>query len=72
MPWLAPKTRRMIMDDTITVTQRWVCQVCDFVYDEAVGIPGEGIAPGTRFEAIPEDWYCPDCGVGKADFRHTY
>lgn len=46
----------------------WVCLVCDFRYDEARGLPEEGIPPGTRFEDIPEDWACPDCGMGKADF----
>ena len=47
----------------------WVCVVCGYVYDEAAGDPDHGIAPGTRWEAIPEDWVCPDCGVGKADFE---
>lgn len=46
----------------------WQCIVCGFIYDEAQGIPEDGIAPGTRFEAILEDWSCPDCGVAKADF----
>ncbi len=45
----------------------WQCIVCGFIYDEAQGRPEDGIAPGTRFEAIPDDW-CPDCGVAKADF----
>ena len=47
---------------------RWVCRACGIVYDEAKGDPDSGIAPGTRFEDIPEDWRCPVCGVGKADF----
>ena len=47
----------------------WQCPVCGFTYDEAKGIPEDGIAPGTRFEDLPEDWECPDCGVGKADFE---
>lgn len=46
----------------------WQCIVCGFIYDEAQGRPEDGIAPGTRFEAIPDDWSCPDCGVAKADF----
>lgn len=46
----------------------WVCLVCDFHYDETRGLPEEGIAPGTRFEDIPDDWVCPDCGMSKADF----
>lgn len=47
----------------------WQCVVCGFVYDENKGIPEEGIPAGTRFEDIPEDWACPECGVGKPDFE---
>jgi rubredoxin len=43
--------------------------ICDFIYDEALGIPDEGIAPGTRFEDIPDTWVCTDCGVTKSDFE---
>jgi rubredoxin len=50
-------------------TQQWICLVCDFLYDEALGMPDDGIPPGTRFEDIPDDWACPDCGVGKSDFQ---
>ncbi len=46
----------------------WECSVCGFVYDERLGLPSENIAPGTRWEEIPDDWRCPDCGVAKADF----
>jgi rubredoxin len=45
------------------------CVVCGYVYDEAAGDPEHGIAPGTRWEDIPESWSCPDCGVAKADFE---
>jgi rubredoxin len=48
---------------------KWQCVVCGFIYDEAVGIPEDGIAAGTRLEDIPDDWACPDCGVAKADFE---
>lgn len=47
---------------------QWMCTPCGFVYDEAAGMPDDGIAPGTPFEAIPDAWVCPDCGVAKADF----
>ncbi|MBN9475974.1 MAG: rubredoxin [Burkholderiales bacterium] len=47
----------------------WLCITCGFIYDEAVGLPGEGIAPGTRWADIPDDWSCPDCGVRKVDFE---
>jgi rubredoxin len=48
---------------------QWVCQVCGFVYDEAAGLAEEGIAPGTRWEDIPDDWACPECGATKAEFE---
>ena len=47
---------------------KWECLVCGFIYDEAAGMPEHGIAAGTRWQDVPEDWFCPDCGVGKADF----
>lgn len=49
--------------------QIWECLVCGWQYDESKGLPEEGIAPGTRWDDVPEDWLCPDCGVGKADFE---
>ena len=47
----------------------WQCVVCGFIYDEAKGLPEDGIPARTRWEAIPPDWSCPDCGVAKADFE---
>ena len=47
----------------------WECVVCGIIYDEAKGWPEEGIAPGTAWGDIPNDWECPDCGVGKAEFE---
>jgi rubredoxin len=47
----------------------WTCVVCGFVYDEALGLPDEGIAAGTKWEDVPEDWCCPECGVAKSDFE---
>lgn len=47
----------------------WMCVVCGFIYDEAVGIPEEGLAAGTLWEDVPETWTCPDCGVTKDDFE---
>lgn len=49
--------------------KKFVCIVCDYVYDPKLGDPDGGIAPGTSFEDIPEDWLCPVCGVGKDDFE---
>lgn len=45
------------------------CIICGYTYDEAAGDPEHGIAPGTRWEDVPADWQCPDCGVAKADFE---
>ena len=49
--------------------KKWQCIVCGFIYDEAEGLPDEDIAPGTRWEDIPDDWCCPECGVSKDDFE---
>ena len=51
-----------------TPLQVWQCVLCGFIYDEAVGMPGEGIAPGTRWADVPETWVCPDCSAPKSDF----
>jgi len=45
--------------------RKWQCSTCGEVYDEALGDPESGIAPGTRFEDIPEEWICPNCGATK-------
>lgn len=48
--------------------KKYECEVCGHIYDEAEGDPDADIAPGTRWEDVPEDWRCPDCRVGKEDF----
>lgn len=50
------------------IMKKYVCNVCGWEYDPEVGDPENGIAPGTAFEDIPDDWVCPLCGVGKEDF----
>jgi rubredoxin len=47
----------------------WQCVLCAFVYDEAAGMPEDGIAPGTRWADVPESWGCPDCSATKKDFE---
>lgn len=49
-------------------TRKWICQQCSMIYDPVVGDPDSGIAPGTPFEEIPEDWHCPICGASKKTF----
>jgi rubredoxin-NAD+ reductase len=53
----------------VAQTTQWICKVCNWVYDETTGDPEHGLAPGTTFANIPDDWYCPECGVTKADFE---
>ena len=48
---------------------KYVCEICGYEYDEAVGDPDNGIAPGTKFEDLPDDWSCPLCGVDKSNFK---
>lgn len=47
---------------------KYICDVCGYVYDEVVGDPDNGIAPGTKWEDIDDDFLCPLCGVGKDQF----
>ena len=48
---------------------KYVCEVCGYVYDPAIGDPANGIPAGTAWEAVKEDWVCPVCGVGKDQFK---
>ena len=50
------------------VMQKYACDLCDYVYDPAVGDPDGDIEPGTPFEDLPDDWVCPECGAGKDEF----
>lgn len=52
-----------------TEYRRWICDACGFIYDEAEGDPDGGLAPGTRYEDIPDDWQCPLCGLAKSELR---
>ncbi len=47
---------------------KYVCDVCGYVYDPAKGDPDNGVNPGTPFDKLPADWVCPECGVGKDSF----
>ena len=51
------------------VYRTFMCLICGFIYSEAAGLPDEGIAPGTRWEDIPMNWTCPECGARKEDFE---
>jgi len=52
-----------------TAYKKWACLLCGFYYDEALGLPDEGIAAGTRWADVPETWSCPDCAATKRDFE---
>ena len=57
------------LDSVVLDFRQYICRACGLIYDEARGDPDSGLAPGTRFEDIPEDWECPLCGVTKKDFE---
>ena len=49
--------------------KKYECVICGYVYDEELGDPEDGLASGTLWEDIPDDWVCPECGVSKFDFE---
>ena len=49
--------------------KQYRCSVCGYIYEEAKGIPDQGIAPGTKWEDIPDDFVCPECGAAKDEFE---
>lgn len=51
--------------------QKYVCQVCGYIYDPALGDPDDGVEPGVSFENLPDNWVCPICGVPKDEFVPT-
>jgi rubredoxin len=69
------KSRRLKATPGLAVRRKedemksYMCVVCGFVYDEEQGLPDEGIAPGTKWEDVPETWKCPECGAGKDEFE---
>ena len=59
---------RQIYCNKEVIKMKYVCELCGWVYDEELGDPDNGIAPGTKFEDLPEDFECPLCGAGKDQF----
>ena len=49
--------------------KKYICKVCEWVYDPEIGDPEQGIEPGVAFDALPDDWVCPLCSVGKDEFE---
>lgn len=59
------KAETILMDSM----RKWQCMTCGFIYDEAEGCVDDGIAAGTRWDDVPADWVCPECGTPKSDFE---
>jgi len=55
--------------EATTEARTWMCLICGWIYDEAAGLPDAGIAPGTRWNDVPPNWTCPECGARKEDFE---
>jgi rubredoxin len=53
----------------VVILKSWMCVICGFIYDEADGLPDEGIERGTKWDDVPPNWACPDCGARKEDFE---
>ena len=51
--------------------KRYICDVCQWIYDPEIGDPDNGVPAGTAWEDVPEDWVCPECGVGKEMFSEV-
>lgn len=58
--------------DAVTSATKFVCTVCDYVYDPALGDPAQGVPAGTGFYDLPEAWTCPDCGAAQSQFEAQY
>ncbi|MCK4641754.1 MAG: rubredoxin [Candidatus Marinimicrobia bacterium] len=71
----SPKTaptyldKKKITKQQESIMSKYECTICGYIYDPAVGDIDNGIEPGTSFENLPDDWVCPECGVGKEDFE---
>jgi len=56
-------------DEGSRAMKKYMCLICGWLYDEELGAPEEGLAPGTRWEDVPPNWTCPECGARKEDFE---
>ena len=57
------------IQEQILTMKMYICIICGWVYDEEEGCPEDGIPAGTKWEDVPDDWVCPDCGASKDDFE---
>lgn len=74
LPWTIclpdEKNTRILCDKELPM-KKYVCDLCGYEYDPAVGDPDNGIKPGTAFEDLPDDWVCPVCGASKDNFSEA-
>ncbi len=69
VPSISDRIDFLKYDKENCIMKKYECVACGYIYDPEVGDPDSGIAPGTAFENIPDDWECPVCGVGKDEFE---
>jgi rubredoxin len=67
--WVATIREFYSNEDSRPAMKKYMCLICGWIYDEAAGAPDEGIPPGTRWEDVPPNWTCPECGARKEDFE---
>ena len=60
-----------VSKEEIRKMKKYVCSLCGYEYDPAAGDPDNGVAPGTAFDALPDDWACPLCGASKDQFEEA-
>ena len=68
-PRLTPRAAEARVPSAAAGFQKWQCGLCAFPYDEALGMPEDGLPAGTRWQDVPQDWSCPDCSAIKDDFE---
>lgn len=68
-PRVTPAAAEIKAPSSVAGFKKWQCLLCGFAYDEALGLPDEGIPAGTRWADVPDRWICQDCGAGKGDFE---
>jgi rubredoxin len=69
LPQVKPRATSIMVPSAMAGFKKWQCVSCSFAYDEALGLPEEGIRAGTRWEDVPETWTCPDCATSKSEFE---
>jgi rubredoxin len=58
-----------LLKGVVDIVQKYQCTICGYIYDPEKGDADSGVKPGTTFEDLPDDWFCPQCGASKTDFE---